>query len=120
MMNNNNLYFYPGALYAKRLSEKDPVGSEYSWQFIHPAFETNVPVALRDNLRQFQWKSGKSVYRPIIDWQKISSVDVLIVRYLDDGPDTLGRPHTLRIEMLLVPAAEAETAIRFLNASPVQ
>lgn len=99
---------FPGFLYAKSLRSSDKPEEGYRTWFSHPSIAPNLGLveSLRDS---FQWRVDSSRrHAPVVVVEPVADGgQVLVVRFLDAGKDSFGRPQTLRMEALLVPAAIA-------------
>lgn len=101
---------FPGFLYAKSLRPGEKPEEGYRTWFSHPSIASNLWLveSLRDS---FQWRVDSSRrHAPVVVLEPIADGgNVLVVRFLDAGKDSFGRPQTLRMEALLVPVAIAPT-----------
>lgn len=98
----------PGFLYAKSLSPGDAPEEGYRTWFLNPALKPHEGRinSLRDS---FRWRTDSSRrHAPVVVVEPVADGGhVLVVRFLDAGKDSFGRPQTLRMEALLVPVAIA-------------
>lgn len=98
----------PGCLYAKSLKAEEPLGEGYRTWFRHAdlaRYEAKT-TALRN---QFHWvpDSGRQ-HPPVVVVEPIPEEGkVLVVRFSDAGKDPFGRTQALRMEAMLVPAADS-------------
>ena len=96
---------FPGYLYAMSLRPGEPPGKGYREWFSHPdLFQRRKLVeSLRDS---FHWQTDSArKHPPVVVLEPLTGgKSVLVVRFLDAGKDSYGRPQTLRMEALLVPA----------------
>ncbi len=99
---------FPGFLYAKSLYTGDTPEVGYKTWFLNPALKPHEVwlTSLRDS---FRWRTDSSrKHPPIVVVEPVTETDdVLVVRFSDAGKDSFGRPQTLRMEALLVPATLA-------------
>ena len=99
---------FPGFLYAKSLFPDDAPEEGYRTWFLNPALKPHEGRinSLRDS---FRWRTDSSRrHAPVVVVEPIAGGGhVLVVRFLDAGKDSFGRPQTLRMEALLVPIAIA-------------
>lgn len=106
---------FPGYLYAMSLRPGEPPGKGYREWFSHPALSPRRELveSLRDS---FRWHTDSArKHPPVVVLEPLpGGQSVLVVRFLDVGKDSFGRPQTLRMEALLVPA---ELAASFWDGS---
>ena len=99
---------FPGFLYAKSLRSGDKPEEGYRTWFSHSSIAPHLGLveSLRDS---FQWRVDSSRrHAPVVVVEPVADGgNVLVVRFLDAGKDSFGRPQTLRMEALLVPVAIA-------------
>lgn len=96
---------FPGYLYAMSLRPGEPPGKGYQEWFSHPDLS---PIReLVESLRSsFRWPTDSTrKHPPVVVLEPLPGGEsVLVVRFLDAGKDSFGRPQTLRMEAMLVPA----------------
>lgn len=99
---------FPGFLYAKSMLPDDAPAEGYQTWFLNPALKPHEGrlTLLRDS---FRWRTDSSRrHPPVMVIDPIHETDdVIVVRFSDAGKDSFGRPQTLRMEAMLVPASLA-------------
>lgn len=92
---------YPGFLFAKRLDASSEA-RVYNVLFCHEDLRLHEEKLTR--LREdFEWQTGHAAFQPVLAVRPLPGGILLLVRFLDDGKDSFGRNHTLRMEAILVP-----------------
>ena len=97
---------FPGFLYAKSLRHNESLEQGYRTWFLNSAIK---PYDSRiESLRtSFHWRTDSfQRHSPVVVMEPVGG-SALIVRFIDAGKDTFGRPQTLRMEAFLVPAEQA-------------
>ena len=99
---------FPGFLYAKSLFPDDAPDEGYRTWFLNAALKPHEGrlTSLRDS---FRWRTDSSRrHQPVMVFDPIPKTDdVIVARFSDAGKDSFGRPQTLRMEAVLVPASLA-------------
>lgn len=82
---------------------KPPGASAYQIISQHAAFESPAAArAFRRIYSSFEWKptTGETLHPPCLAILPVENF-ILLARYSDDGRDSIGRPHTLKVDCFL-------------------
>jgi hypothetical protein len=92
-------------------------GDRFTLLWCHEDFSETAKRALESLRRVFQFRGGQNTERydpSYAIWPTDDGVGWIAARLLDAGNDSLGRPHTLRIEAIYLRYAELPEAALFL------
>ena len=101
---------FPLCVYGKE-GERTGQSLFYSILYCHEAFSGEALSVFIQVRKAFHWRTGgKGCFPPHYAYWPLSLSRGIAFRFLDSGRDSLGRPHTLRLEAALV-AGESWEAI---------